>query len=238
MKPGRELESADSLSVPPLDIVGRRDAGLDDLRREPLGDDDVGDLADHRIDLHLFGNTRLQPSDGEPLARDEAAVEAFGQRREETVVLRVGHAVSQGKCGRAVDSNGGRIALGDDFGQAVPLVGLRLGIPGARERADIVTRHGQALNALLRPPVVKDQDGAPPRRKPRRRQHRLDDRVLVIFARTDDPQIDALAAHQGRHDGVEAGFEPSVHESGPLAHRQDDGHLGLSRRIRRCQPGD
>ena len=95
-----------------------------------------------------------------------------------------------------------------------------------------------AIAIASKPPSsgrVEHEDGAPSRRHHRRRQQAHQDRVLVVLARGDDPQVEALAPHHLGQHGAQALGEPAVRDLRLAAQRQDLGRpvAGVRRGRRR-----
>ena len=68
---------------------------------------------------------------------------AGGRASINWVVVGVRQSVGLGEVLGGVDADALRIALGDQVGQALPLVGLRLGVPGfLKSVAHVVAGHG------------------------------------------------------------------------------------------------
>ena len=232
LEPGLELQFADPLAVPPGEVLGRGDPGLDRLFRQSVRDDRAGQADHGRIDGHLLRGPGLEPGDGEPLGVHEPAGEVGTERFPERLVFGGGDAVGEAEVRRAVDADHPGVSLADEFGHPGPLVGLGLRVPGARNAPDVVARHREALHAFLRAAVVEHQHRPPPRRQPGVGEHGADDRVLVVLPRRDDPQVHALTPHDLGQDGLETDLQPAVHERGPLAQGQH-GRGRLARREHR-----
>ena len=230
MEPGGEPELPNSFAVPPHHILGGRHAGLDDSLGETLGEDVVRDAADRGVHSHLLGRTRLEPADREALAAHDPGSELRRQRRREGLVLRTSDPVRQREGRGPVDGDLLGVALGEELGEACPLVRLVLGAPSAfEEAADVVARYGEALDALARSAIVEEQDGASTRRDPGGGQHRPDDGILVVLTGNQHPGVDALASHQIRNHPVESLLEPGIDDARPLPHGENAGHVVGSR---------
>ena len=92
----------------------------------------------------------------------------------------------------------------------------------------------QALDALRRPAVVEDVDGAAPRGEGRRRHERPEHRVLVVLPHRDDPHPDPVLAHQPRQHRIEPVAQPLLLDRRLLAQRAERlARSGAERRGRR-----
>ena len=147
------------------------------------------------------------------------------QRRREGLVLRIRDPVRQREGRGPVDGDLLGVALGEQLGEAGPLVRLILGAPGSFEEApDVVPPYGEALHVLARSAIVEQQGGASTRRDPGGGQHRPDDGILVVLTGNQHPGVDALASHEVRDHPIEPLLEPGIDDTRSLTHRKNTGH--------------
>ena len=93
-----------------------------------------------------------------------------------------------------------------------------------QELADRIGRDGGSGDAVVA--AVQGQDRAAPRGQPGGGQQARQDRILVVLAPDDQPQIDAGAVHQTRQDVEQALGEPAVPDVRLLPQRQGTVRVG------------
>ena len=217
MEPVSEPHVGDALPHPPDEILAGRDARRDDLVRERLGDDLVGDLHHMAISIGLFRQLPLEPADREHLGRPHARRVLRAERLQQLIPFVGGQPVGVVPGLRRVDADDLGIALLDEFPQAVPLLVVGGG-HDLEEPVIVEAPHRQAIDGAA--PLAEHQDGAASRRVRGQRRHRTKHGVVVVLARHDDPHVDLLALHQRREHGIESLLNPRLDERRLLAVRQ------------------
>ena len=222
MKPRIEAKLQQAVAVPPLHLLGRGHAGCDHRPREGFADHGVGRAHDGRVKVHLRRRAGLQPADCKPLTADDPRAQSSRQRRGELAILADGHAIGELVEIGGVDRNAGRTSGGDDVGDRLPLIGLTGRVPGRGEQAaKAIAADGEPLDRLVAARIVENQDRPPPRMHVFGIEHRGDHRFLEILAGDQQPQIDALRAHDRGDDRIEPAGENAVFGLGPLARGKD-----------------
>ena len=220
LEPGLQAEIQHLLAHPPHHIVGGRYARLDDPAGERFGNDGMAQLDDAWVDDQFGLDPPFQPTDGQPGGLLDAPGIGLAQGRRDVPVFVMRQSVGKGKHLRDVQPNDLGVPLAHHTGQTLVLV-LFVGVPGRLVQIAVsVAVQGQPLKRPILAPA-EHQDGTSSRRHGRFRHQRHDDRILVIFARGDDPHVKTLALHHLRQHLCQALLQPGVTYLGPGPQRQD-----------------
>ena len=159
-------------------------------------------------------DTRLQPSHGEWVRRDDTVCEV-AQCRSQRFVLRVSQPVGVCEVGGSVDRDRHRVAIGEEKSQGLPLIRLLGRVPrGLEEVTHVITGDGEPVQTGFR--AVKDEDRASSGREPVGRDHRHGDGIVRVFTARDDPAVDAVLVHESREKLIESPQRQLITTSGCL----------------------
>ena len=241
LEPGVELQPGDPLAIPPFHILGGRPPRRDDGAGEALADNGMGGADNLGIHRHLGRGSGGEPVHGQAAGRHDARPHRLWQRRQQLIALARRQPIGKGCLARDVQRDALGRALGDDGGKALPLVRLLLWHPGRRKQpGQPIAAHRQPLDRLALAWVEEHQDGAAPGAERSGVEHGRHHWVFQIFARHQDPHVDAGLAHQARHKRLQPLAEPAVLQRGAVLQPEQRRHcrvagLGFAQRQRRSR---